>query len=515
MRLSLSILGIIGAIGKMKGIIQMRKPKDPKTAAKTKAAEPAPEDIGGATSSEGTPEAEPEITPKSAAETGSAAKDTPQAPGQAADEFAQAEPPQDDLPHGEPAHEEPHPEEHPEEHHPEEHQEEHGHRSLAATALMILAGVIVVASLTLWAAPKLAPHLPASMAQYLMPGQIDTQNRLAALDAAVAAEAAKSDATSAALNAEIAALGTRLDAAAESSQTDAAIAAAQSAADAAAGAADDAAEAAAAGAARLDTIEMELASLRDEFSAVSTALANAGSGDGPASPEIAAAVAALGARLDGLAASVEDSTAVEALEARIAALADRLGAVESSAADARDAQSETLGEVSTALRQARLQAAVDLLASRLTGGLPYAAKLGEIAGLTDAEPPEPLAAGAETGLATAAVLEASFARHAQAAVAAEVQVSTGEGTGLQALGWLRAQVAGRPTSEQEGDSVGAITSRIAARVGEGNLAEALAEAETLPEHSQAGLGGWLDQLRARVAAETALTDWGDQIGASG
>jgi hypothetical protein len=138
----------------MKGIIQMRKPKDPKTAAKTKAAEPAPEDIGGATSSEGTPEAEPEITPKSAAKTGSAAKDTPQAPGQAADEFAQAEPPQDDLPHGEPAHEEPHPEEHtddhhPEEHHPEEHQEEHGHRSLAATALMILAGVIVVASLTL------------------------------------------------------------------------------------------------------------------------------------------------------------------------------------------------------------------------------------------------------------------------------------------------------------------------------------------------------------------------------
>jgi hypothetical protein len=350
------------------------------------------------------------------------------------------------------------------------------------------------------------------VAQYLLPGQVDTQNRLAALDAAMAAETAKSDAAVAALTDQIAALGTRLDAAesnqTESTRTDTAIAAAQSAAEAAA--------ADAAGlAARLDAIEMELASLRDEFSAVSTALADAGTGEGAASPEIAAAVAALGARVDGLAASVEDSTAVEALEAQIAALAARLGAVESSAADARDAQSEKLGEVSSAIRQARLQAAVDMLASRLTGGLPYAAKLGEIAGLTDAEPPGPLAAGAETGLATAAVLEASFARHAQAAVAADVQVSTGEGTGLQALGWLRAQVAGRPTTEQEGDSVGAITSRIAARVGEGKLTEALAEAETLPEHSQAGLGGWLDQLRARVAAETALDGWRAQIGAGG
>jgi hypothetical protein len=490
----------------MKGIIQMRKPKDPKTTAKTKSTEPAPEDVGGATL--------PKAAPKSEAETGPAAKAEPQAAGA----FAQTEPPHEDLPSDDPvddasphedhAHDEAvHDEHHPEEH-PDEHPEEHGHRGLAATALMILVGIIIVISLTLWAAPKLAPYLPASITQYLLPGQADTQNRLAGLDAALAAGAAKSDATVAALKAEIAALGARLEAAEDSSPTDTAINAAQAAAEAAAA---DAASLAT----RLSGIEVELASLRDEFSAVSTALANAGSGEGAASPEIAAAVAALGARLDGLAASVEGGTASKALEAQIAALATRLGAVESSAANARDAQSETLGEVSTALRQTRIQAALDLLTSRLAGGLPYAAKLGEIADLTEAEPPEPLASGANTGLATAAALEASFARHAQAAVAADVQVSAGEGTGLQALGWLRAQLAGRPTAEMEGDSVGAVTSRIAARVGEGKLAEALAEAETLPEHSQAGLGSWLDQLRARVAAETALTGWRAQIGAGG
>jgi hypothetical protein len=86
---------------------------------------------------------------------------------------------------------------------------------------------------------------------------------------------------------------------------------------------------------------------------------------------------------------------------------------------------------------------------------------------------------------------------------------------MRALGWLRSQVAGRPTTEQPGDSVGAITSRIAARVGEGNLTAALAGVETLPAHAQAGLGGWLDQLRARVAADRALADWRAQIGAGG
>jgi hypothetical protein len=262
-------------------------------------------------------------------------------------------------------------------------------------------------------------------------------------------------------------------------------------------------------------IEAEIASLRDEFSAVSTALADAGTGAGATSPEIAAAVAALGARLDGLAASIDDGAVTDALDARIATLASRIDAVESSAADARDVQNEALDKASSAIRQAQLQAAVDLLASRLAGGLPYADKLAEVTGLTDAAPPVALAIGADTGLATAATLEAGFGRHAQAAVAADVQARAGDGTGRQALGWLQAQVAGRPTTEQEGDSVGAVTSRIAARIAEGKLSEALIEAETLPEHAQTGLGGWLDQLRTRVAADTALADWRAQIGAGG
>ncbi|MGR3717505.1 MAG: hypothetical protein ACU0B1_12250 [Thermohalobaculum sp.] len=508
----------------------MRKPKDSKTVKQMKPAEPAAEDDGGETSPEAKPKTEseaksktepeaksktePEAKPKAEPEAKPKAEPEAQAEPVAAGALAQNEAPHDDLPHDEPA---------PEDLPPEDHarDEEHEHRSLAATVLMVLIGIIFIASLTLWAAPKLAPNLPAGVAKYLLPGQIDTESRLVGLDNAVAAATAKSDAAIAALNAEIAALGTRLDAAAEArqgdaSQTESAIAAAQSAADAAA---DSAAADAASLAARLDAIEAGLASLSDEFGAVSTALADAGTGEGATPPEIAAAIAALGARLDSLAASVEGGTTAEALEAaleaRIAALATRLDAVESSAADARDVQSEALDEASSAIRQARLQAAVDVLASRLTGGLPYAAKLDEIAALASIAPPAPLAAGAATGLTTAAALEVSFGRHAQAAVAADVQASAGEGTGLQALGWLRAQVTGRPVAEIEGDSVGAVISRIAARVEEGKLTEALAEAETLPEHAQAGLGRWLDQLHARIAADAALADWRTQIGAGG
>ncbi len=489
----------------------MRKPKDPKNIEKTTPAEQASENDGDETPSKTETETKLETRPESEPEPGT----------EAADALAP-----DPAPHDEPAHDEPAPEELP----PEDlaHDEEHGHRSLAATALMVLLGIIFIASLTLWAAPKLAPHLPEGVARYLVPGQIDTERRLAGLDDAVTAEAARFDTAIAALNTGITALGARLDAAAEARQgeagrTDADIAAARSAADAAADATANAAAGAAADAAllaaRLDAVEAGLAALGDEFGAVSTALADAGTGEGVTSPEIAAAIAALGARLDSLAASVGDGTATQmleaALEARIDALASRLDAVEANAADARDVQSEALDEVSSAIRQARLQAAIGLLASRLTGGLPYGAKLDEIAALTGTAPPPRLVAGAGTGLATAAALEASFGRHAQAAVAADVQASAGEGTGLQALGWLRAQVAGRPVAEVEGDSVGAITSRIAARVGEGKLAEALVEAETLPEHAQAGLGRWLDQLRARVAADIALADWRARIGADG
>lgn len=383
------------------------------------------------------------------------------------------------------------------------HEDEHGHRSLAATALAVLVGVIFVASLTLWAAPKVAPHLPAGIAKYLMPGEAQAAARLAALEEALARQESTMEAGIAAMQAEVSALAGRLDASPGAEAAEVARAAAEAAA-----------EDVAALAVHIATIDEELAGIRGELSAMSGALAEAADGAGATPPEMAAKLAALGARLDAISSAIEDGAALRALEAKLAALAKRVDAVESSAADAQSQQSAALGEVETALQAARLQAALDVLSSRLTNGLPYGAKLNEVAGIAGKSPPETLSAGAAGGLATAAELEASYSRYANAAVAADMRAQSGEGA-LGALGWLRSQVAGRPVEEQQGDSVGAITSRIGARVSEGDLSAALAEAETLPEHAQTGLGGWLDRLRARVAAEAALEAWRAEIGVGG
>jgi len=404
------------------------------------------------------------------------------------------------------------------------HEEEQGNRSLATNLLVAVAGVLVIASLTLWVAPKVAPYLPAGVAKYLMPVQANAAARLAELDQAVTDERAARDAAVAAMKDRIAALSDRLadaEAAGQARDTAAsataeALAKAQATAQAAQTAAEGAAADVGALAGRLNIVESDAGALRDEFAAFSDAMNAARGGEGPTAPETAAALAALGSRIDNVAAAVRKNAvdagaAVDGLKTQVAVLADRIAAVESSTANARNAQSQALDKVSASLHEAQLQGAIDVLASRLAGGQPYAAKLAELAKLSETAPPDALAAGAETGLATAAALEADFPRYAQAAIAADVRAEAGEGTGSQVFGWLRSQVAGRPTTEQAGDSAGAITSRIAARIGEGALADALTEAETLSPAAQAALGDWLTQLRARVTASAALTQWRAQI----
>lgn len=420
-------------------------------------------------------------------------------------EGSASEDPSPDIPHAadaafdEPApihHDEPHP--------------DHAQRGFASTALMALLGILFVASLTLWAAPKLAPHVPAGIGQYLAPGKADDEARLSALDKALADGKAQSEAAVAALTGQVAELSARVEAA-EKAGADAAT---RAGADAMA-AAKAAADAAASLTGRLTAVETEIAALRDEQQTVAKALSDAASSGGTVSPELSAAVASLTSRIDTLSATVKALPDAVAIDSRIAGLTSRIEEAESSAAAARSAQSETLGEVSSAIHQASLRSAVAALGSRMAGGSPYAEQLGEVTALTGKPAPEAVAAGAESGLATAADLAAAYPPAAQAAVNADVQSRAGDGMGSLVVGWLRAQVTGRPTTEQEGDSVGAITSRIGARLEEGAMAKALAEAETLPPHSQAAMGDWLGRLRAAVAARTALDSWLAEIGAAG
>jgi len=364
---------------------------------------------------------------------------------------------------------------------------------------MYLVGAIAVASATLWAAPKVAPHVPASIGQYLMPGQLQTGAEIEALRQQMAEQAAQSEARVADLKTRLDAATARLEALPDPEAT------AANAAEALALAHDAGAQVAALKT-QADANATELAGLRESVSAVNAALSGANGTAAPA--DLAAAVAGINARIESLTQNSASRADVNAVSARIDAL-------EANAAATGEAQTKALGEVSAAIRQASLRSAVAALTSHVEGGQPYETPLREIAALTGSEPPEALASAAASGLATPALLGASFGPRAQAAISADIQGRAGEGASSKVLGWLRAQVTGRPTTEQAGDDVAAVTSRIAARLREGALEEALAEAETLPPPTQSALGPWLDRLRARVEAEAAMSAWLTEIGANG
>lgn len=210
----------------------------------------------------------------------------------------------------------------------------------AAAALKFLILVLVVFGLSLWLVPMLAPHLPATIARHLMPGQHAVDQRIAAIEETVASQTGASGVDIAAMKASIAELTERLatsEAAAQAAvaeATKASEAAAQSAASAQSSATSEdvltSAETAVreasemartattaateagkvASAATRDTaslarqmisFEARMAGLSDEISAMTETLASTAGQSGEAvSSELSAAFAALKVRVDAL-----------------------------------------------------------------------------------------------------------------------------------------------------------------------------------------------------------------------
>ena len=130
--------------------------------------------------------------------------------------------------------------------------------------------------------------------------------------------------------------------------------------------------------------------------------------------------------------------------------------------------------------------------------------------LSGQEAPDPLAAGAD---------RASRRRRAWRAACPRRRARRSRPRrGARATARPRASATGSarrsprgPSSEREGDSLEARLSRIEARIGEGDLEAALAEAEALPEAPAAAMAGWIDALasgsrpRPRSAGFSATT----------
>ncbi|MEM9145409.1 MAG: hypothetical protein AAGC57_04360 [Pseudomonadota bacterium] len=511
----------------------------------------------------------------------------------------------------------------PEDNHDEDHGEDHGDdhhasSSLANTALWVLVGTLGVIAVTLWAAPRLAPHVPASVGQFLAPVPDLLTTEIAGLKRAAAAREAQLDAEIAALREALAAQAAKpspglteaerlrigkiegglgalstgveaADAAADAARAEAraALAAAEQAELRARNAADLADRARTIGeqsaeqagvtgkgltairedldlalagagdlARRVTSFDAQLAGLAQEVSTLSGSLSempDAGA-ERPAPGELAAALSALQARVDGLrselAAAPEGvtpdqaegivrqaiSTAATGLEARIAEarsaidaqlaadLAAQRGYLETEMArlearvraaeeTASLSKADALEEAEAALARAALRGARDALSARVAAGEPYAAALAEVETLSGHTAGAALSRHAAVGLPPAADLAERFPPLARAALEAEVRAGTvAEDPSQRVSSWLRSQVFTRPTAEQEGEGLPARLSRIEARLAEDALEAALAETAGLPPRAAAVLADWSAALARRVEAETALAEFVRQDG---
>ena len=415
--------------------------------------------------------------------------------------------------------------------------------SFASTALMLLVLILVVAGLTLWGAPKLAPYLPGSVAQYLNPIPNTTKADIAELQSRLdIAEGKISEGPdTSALEAEIATLSARIvtleglnaaetaELAATAQQTaEAATAATEANAAEAEGLAGQISELGG----QIDQVGGTVAGLEGELRALTAALAGQADDpdDVPVSVELKAAMQALQARVDTLAAATavlpdlldQDDAATFATKDDLGAAADDLAAgidaakaelsgqiaeVAAVAEAANAAGSDALDQAQTAVKGAAIRGAAATLVSRITGGLPYAGALAELEELSGVAAPEELNAAAEDGLADAGDLAAGFPDVARAAIEADRKATAGDTAGDQVASWFASQISSRPTVATEGEGTAAVLSRVEASLTSGDLPGALAETAALGDAAKQAMGGWLTGLSQRVGAEAVLDDY--------
>lgn len=219
----------------------------------------------------------------------------------------------------------------------------------------------------------------------------------------------------------------------------------------------------------------------------------------------------------------EASASITALDARLAELEARPvtdGAT--SSVDMAEVEGEITGlqeQVASLLAEANLaeesaaaaaqeqlaRAALARVMANLETGTPFADALGDVENSADIAIPEILTATAAEGVPALTTLQESFDPAARAALAAARGSASNEDASVgDRLGaFLRARTGARSVEPREGDDPDAVLSRIGASVGAGNIGDALAEVDALPEQARSAMTDWLAQAETRHQALVA------------
>lgn len=216
----------------------------------------------------------------------------------------------------------------------------------------------------------------------------------------------------------------------------------------------------------LTPLETQLAAIADRITALEERPAVVRSGDGGAS-----------------------AAELEALRSSVAALLSNAKSVEQATADAAKA--------------AAAQTAITKIVSAMDGGQPFPDAVATLDGLDLGEIDPALRDVAADGVASLNTLQNNFPDQARAALAAAR--ASGVEDGQQGLGgFLKRSLGARSVAPREGDDPDAVLSRAEAAIKTGDLTATLIELDTLPEEAQAAIADWRAAADARVSARAAI-----------
>jgi len=263
------------------------------------------------------------------------------------------------------------------------------------------------------------------------------------------------------------------------------------------------------------TLQSELATLTARVAGLETD-APVAAGDPAQTDQLAGDIAALGARLDELAAappeasdtSAANAAAIAALETELAALRQTSAAAEAElgtvtsqvAALQADVSAGTAAEVG----QARLPLIVSGFETAFATGASYD---GEVAALRQAMPdlsiPEPVLANAMTGLKRPDLIARDF-NAALPDILAGRPVNADAGWQEATSDWFRGIIALRPSEAVEGDGPEAVVARLEGAIGRGDFVAAKTELDALPPDMRAAAGDVVGEIDNQAAAQGFL-----------
>lgn len=237
----------------------------------------------------------------------------------------------------------------------------------------------------------------------------------------------------------------------------------------------------------LSTLETRLATVETQIAALPSGTSTSTATDPAILAELAALkqqVATLGS---GGTVPADVIAAAEAAEARLK--------------QAEASASALAEEAMAAAAAARRSAALDRIAAALDSGAPFASAAAELG----PDLPPALADHAASGLPTIADLRTSFEDAARRALEEALRANMGESWTDRVSNFLRSQTGLRSLTPREGDDPDAVLSRAEAALGQGRIADALAELEAMPEAGKPALSDWIAEAQVRNAAQDALS----------